>query len=165
MDETLGVKTPRNTKLFAILNPCTVKSKNRRIKCSFDVIKNWPMGHGHFRIAGNFGPLIPVIHDARQNGFDDVLWLIDDYVKEMTVLNIFFLVQDRHGEVELITPSDDGCIFNGVPRQSILDLKDKIFKEKHIKVSEKIISIHEIISAHHEKRLLECFGCATSNFI
>jgi branched-chain amino acid aminotransferase len=136
MDPQLGVKTPRQSKLFAILNPSTIKSKNRKVKCTSDVIKNWPMGHGHYRIAGNFGPLIPVIHDARQNGFDDVLWMIDDYVKEMTVLNVFFLMQSRHGEVELITPSDDGCIFNGVNRQSIIELSDRIYKEKNVKLKE-----------------------------
>jgi len=80
------------------------------------VIKNWPMGHGEYRISGNFGPLIPVVNDARINGFDDVLWLIDDYIKEMTVLNVFFLIQSRFGEVELVTPINDGCIFNGVQR-------------------------------------------------
>jgi branched-subunit amino acid aminotransferase/4-amino-4-deoxychorismate lyase len=56
------------------------------------VIKNWPMGHGGYRISGNFGPLIPTVKDARENGFDDVLWLIDDYVKELTILNVFFLM-------------------------------------------------------------------------
>jgi branched-chain amino acid aminotransferase len=25
------------------------------------------------------------------NGFDDVLWLLDDYIKECTVLNFFVL--------------------------------------------------------------------------
>jgi branched-subunit amino acid aminotransferase/4-amino-4-deoxychorismate lyase len=49
------------------------------------------MGHGSYRISGNFGPLIPVVKDARENGFDDVLWLLDDYVKEMTILNMFIL--------------------------------------------------------------------------
>jgi hypothetical protein len=37
--------------------------------------------------------------DARSNGFDDVLWLLDDYVKEMTVLNVFALLKSRYGEL------------------------------------------------------------------
>jgi hypothetical protein len=49
------------------------------------------LGHGAFRISGNMGPLIPHVTDAKNNGFDDVLWLLDDYVKEATVLNIFIL--------------------------------------------------------------------------
>lgn len=43
------------------------------------------MGHGNYRISGNFGPCIPSVTDAKNNGFDDVLWLIDDYVEEMTI--------------------------------------------------------------------------------
>jgi branched-subunit amino acid aminotransferase/4-amino-4-deoxychorismate lyase len=85
------------------------------------------MGHGSYSISGNYGPLIPVIKDARDNGFDDVLWLIDDYIKEMTILNFFVLLKSRFGsELELVTPSNDGCIFNGVPRQSIIELKEQI---------------------------------------
>lgn len=90
-DDILGVKAPAKTKIFVILNPNTLKTKNRKVKCAFNVNKNWPMGHGHYRISGNFGPLIPVVKDAKENGFDDVLWLIDDYVKELTILNVFFL--------------------------------------------------------------------------
>jgi branched-chain amino acid aminotransferase len=54
--------------------------------------------------------------DARSNGYDDVLWLLDDYVKEMTVLNVFAFMKSRYGELELITPPNDGCIFNGTLR-------------------------------------------------
>jgi branched-subunit amino acid aminotransferase/4-amino-4-deoxychorismate lyase len=90
-DDVLGVKAPANTKLFVLLNPNTIKTKYRKVKCAYNVIKNWPMGHGGYRISGNFGPLIPTVKDARENGFDDVLWLIDDYVKELTILNVFFL--------------------------------------------------------------------------
>lgn len=62
--------------------------------------------------------------DAKNNGFDDVLWMLDDYIKEMTILNVFTLWQSRYGDFELITPPNDGCIMNGVSRQTILDLKD-----------------------------------------
>ena len=67
--------------------------------------------------------------DARSNGFDDVLWLLDDYVKEMTVLNVFALLKSRYGELELVTPPNDGCIFNGTERKTIIDLADEIYKE------------------------------------
>ena len=64
--------------------------------------------------------------DAKNNGFDDVLWLLDDYLNEMTVLNVFTLMKTRYGTLELITPPDDGCIFNGTVRKSIIDLKAEI---------------------------------------
>lgn len=119
-DEVLGVRTARKSKVFAILNPTTLKPKTLRLKCSTDVFKNWPLGHGNFRIASNFGPLVPTIQDAKLNGFDDVLWTLDGFVKEMTVINVFALIKSRYGTLELITPPDDGCIFNGSVRKSII---------------------------------------------
>jgi branched-chain amino acid aminotransferase len=103
--------------------------------------------------------------DAKANGFDDVLWLLDDYVKEMTVLNVFTYWKSRYGKLELVTPPNDGCIFNGTVRQSIIELADEIEREKGVKVVEKQISIHEIINAYKEERLFEFFGGATSSNI
>jgi len=103
--------------------------------------------------------------DARSNGFDDVLWLMDDYIKEMTVLNVFILWKSRYGQFELVTPPNDTCIFNGTVRQSIIDLKDEIEREKGVKIIERQISIHEIINAYKEERLFEFFGGATSSNI
>ena len=45
-DPTLGVKTPARTKIYAMLNPTTLKHRNLSVKCSVDVNKNWPLGHG-----------------------------------------------------------------------------------------------------------------------
>ena len=115
-DEILGVRTAKRTKVYAIINPTTLRPKTLRLKCSTDVFKNWPLGHGQFRIASNFGPLVPTITDAKRNGFDDVLWTLDGFIKEMTVINVFALIKSRYGVLELITPPNDGCIFNGSVR-------------------------------------------------
>ena len=88
-------------------------------------------------MSGNLGPLVPSVSDAKNNGFDDVLWLLDDYVKEMTILNVFMLQISRYGHLELLTPPDDGCILNGVTRQTIIDMKDDIMKKFKIKVEER----------------------------
>lgn len=146
-DPTLGVKSPKFTKLYAIISPTTFKNKSLKVKCAHDVFKNWPLGHGQYRLSGNLGPLVPQMMDAKMNGFDDVLWLLDDYVNEMTVLNVFALMKTRYGTYELVTPPNDGCIFNGTVRQSTIDLKDDILKEKNVKIVERQLSIHEIINA------------------
>ena len=107
-----------------MLNPVKVKHRPVNLKCSVGVNKNWPLGHGAYRVSGNLGPLIPTVADARANGFDDVLWLLDDYITEMTIMNVFVLMQSRYGHYELVTSPDDGTILNGVTRQTIIDLKD-----------------------------------------
>jgi branched-chain amino acid aminotransferase len=125
-DKTLGVRTSHATKILVMLNPLTLKQRPITLKCSTNVNKNWPLGHGEFRLSGNLGPLVPVVTDAKNNGFDDVLWLLDDYIKEMTILNVFILQMSRYGHLELLTPPDDGCILNGVTRQTIMDMQNEI---------------------------------------
>ena len=138
---------------MGILNPTTLKPKDLKLKCSLNIAKNWPLGHGAYRVSANFGPLIPTIEDAKVNGFDDVLWLLDGYIKEMTHINVFVLWKSRYGDVELITPPNDGCIFNGSVRRSILELAPEILKETGVKVIERDFSIDEMINAHEEGRL------------
>ena len=160
-DKTLGVRTPHNTKIIGVLNPIKESHKPLSLKCNTTVgAKNWPLGHGAFRISGNMGPLVPAVTDAKNNGFDDVLWLLDDYIKECTVLNVFVLQQSRFGWFELITPPQDTCIMNGVTRQTIIDMKDEIQKKFNLRVQERQISIHEVKNAAKEGRLKEMFGAA-----
>jgi branched-chain amino acid aminotransferase len=140
-DEVLGVRTARKTKVYGIMNPTTLKPKTLRLKCASNVFKNWPLGHGSFRVASNFGPLVPTITDAKNNGFDDVLWTLDGFIKEMTYINVFAVIKSRFGQVELITPPNDGCIFNGSVRKSILELREEIEREVGVKVVEKQLSI------------------------
>ena len=42
------------------------------------------------------GPLVPALNAAKNSGADDVLWLLDDHVLEMTNSNVFFLIQNRY---------------------------------------------------------------------
>ena len=164
-EPVMGVKTPAQTKLFAIMNPNSLKQKSLSVKCSVGVHKNWPLGHGQYTLAGNLGPLVPYVSDAKQNGFDDVLWLLDDFVMEITILNTFFVIQGRYGGIHLVTSVDNGCILPGVIRSSILELKDKIKQDTGMIVEERNISIHELIEAHKESRLIEAIGSSTSSHI
>ena len=113
-------------------------------------------------MASNFGPLVPTITDAKNNGFDDVLWTLDGFIKEMTVINVFAVIKSRYGNLELVTPPNDGCIFNGSVRQSILQLAEEIERDTGAKVVERQLSVNEMISAAHEGRFMEFFGAATS---
>lgn len=65
----------------------------------------------------------------------------------------------------MYTPLDNGCIMNSVNRQSILDMSDEIDRDIGLKVVERPISIHEVISAFKEERLIEMIGVSTSAFV
>ena len=96
-DEALGVATPSQSKIFAFMSPMLMKNKNLQVKCSDGVNKNYPLGHGQYTLAGNYGPLVPSVSDAKMSGYDDVLWLLDDNVQEMTILNVFFVIKTKDG--------------------------------------------------------------------
>ncbi len=121
-----------------------------------------------YKISGNYGPLLPTLNDARANGFDNVLWMLDNYVKELTTQNIFVYQFSRFGYKELVTPPLDGTILKGITRQAVKHLFDEWHDqhiEEDVRFVERDISIHEIFNSQYEGRLLEMFGSSTSHTI
>ena len=53
----------------------------------------------------------------------------------------------------------------GTHRQSILELKDKIFEDTGINVIQRSVSIHEVLGAWKEERLIEMICSSTSSHI
>ena len=93
-----------------------------------------------------------------KNGHQQILWLINGSVTEVGVMNFFVYWKNEKGEKELITCPLDGTILPGVIRDSVI----KTCTEWGIKVSERHYSIHDIIKAIKEERLLEAFGTGTA---
>jgi branched-chain amino acid aminotransferase len=71
-------------------------------------------------------------------------------------LNIFFIIDD-----ELITPMLSGSILPGITRDSVIALG----KSWNIKVTERKISIDEVVAAHDSGKLKEIFGSGTAAVI
>lgn len=71
-------------------------------------------------------------------------------------MNIFFLIGD-----ELITPPLTGSILPGITRDSVL----RLTKDWGLKVSEKRISIGDVLSANEKGTLREVFGTGTAAVI
>jgi branched-chain amino acid aminotransferase len=76
-------------------------------------------------------------------------------------MNFFVHWLDKNGEKELITCNLNGEILPGVIRNSILELS----KKWGIKTTEREFSIHEVIEAHNEGRILEAFGTGTAAIV
>ncbi|MBC2712008.1 MAG: branched-chain-amino-acid transaminase [Desulfosarcina sp.] len=88
-----------------------------------------------------------------------VLWLDgveQKYVEEVGAMNIFFVIDD-----ELITPMLSGSILPGITRDSVLELG----RSWGMTVSEKKISIDEVMNAHASGHLKEIFGSGTAAVI
>jgi branched-chain amino acid aminotransferase len=71
-------------------------------------------------------------------------------------MNIFFVIDD-----EIITPALNGSILPGITRDSVIALA----KHWKMKVSEKKITIDEVMAAYESGKLQEIFGSGTAAVI
>ena len=118
-----------------------------------------PGGVGHVKTAGNYAASIMAAVEAQKLGYTQVLWLDAverKYIEEVGTSNIFFLVGD-----ELITPPLTGSILPGITRDSVLQLAE----DWGVQVTERSISIDEVIAANDSGSLREIFATGTAAVI
>ena len=116
-------------------------------------------GVGNVKTGGNYAASIMAAVEAQKQGYTQVLWLdaIERrYIEEVGTSNIFFLIDD-----EPITPPLTGSILPGITRDSVLHLT----RDWGLKVSEKRISIEEVLAANEKGNLQEIFGTGTAAVI
>ena len=116
-------------------------------------------GIGEAKTSGNYAASLMGQVEAKSLGYTQVLWLDGierKWIEEVGTMNIFFLVDD-----EVITPPLTGSILPGITRDSVL----KICKSWGMKVSEKPLSIDELIGGIQAGRVKEVFGTGTAAVI
>ncbi|XP_031415227.1 branched-chain-amino-acid aminotransferase, mitochondrial [Clupea harengus] len=118
-------------------------------------------GVGAYKMGGNYGPTIAVQSEALKQGCQQVLWLYgdDEQITEVGTMNLFIYWTTESGEKELLTPPLDGIILPGVTRQSLLDLARQWGE---FKVTERTITMKELIGGLEAGRILEVFGAGTA---
>lgn len=160
MDPFLGVRSSYTFRFFIILSPVGAYYSE-----GFNPIKIWVTkdhvravrgGLGEAKTPGNYAASLYAAQKAHEAGYTQVLWLDGvelKYVEEVGSMNIFFVISD-----EIITPMLNGSILPGITRDSVIELG----KKWGMKVTEKKISIDEIIEAHSSGKLQEIFGTGTA---
>ena len=116
-------------------------------------------GTGEAKCLGNYAASMKAGEEAEKKGFDQVLWLDakdKKYVEEVGSMNMFFVI---NGEV--VTPALVGSILPGITRKSCL----QVLRDKGYPVSERRISIDEVIEASKNGTLDEAFGTGTAAVI
>jgi branched-chain amino acid aminotransferase len=165
MTNQLGVFPAREAKLFALFTPVgpyfPTGFSAIKIVCSENIHRSWPGGFGYAKLGANYGPTLEYYKEIKKQGFQQILWLINDQVTEVGVMNFFVYWINKNGEREVITCPLDGTILPGVTRDSVIQL----CKDWGIKIVEQHYTIHDIIDAIKEKRLLEAFGTGTAAIV
>lgn len=161
--EQLGVVRPQKAKLFivnSLVGPYFAEGfKPVALYCDDSKVRAWPGGSGDKKVGGNYAPGIVQTAEINKLGYQQLLWLCNDYVTEVGTMNFFVLWKNKQGETELITAPLDSTILEGVTRDSILSLTRQW---NQFKVSERKFTIHELVEAIQEKRVIEIFGAGTA---
>ena len=114
-------------------------------------------GTGYTKCGGNYAASLRAGERAAQKGFTQVLWLDGverKYIEEVGAMNILFKING-----EIITPSlDSGSILPGITRKSCLEL----LRSWGMKVTERRISVDELMDAAASGALEEAFGSGTA---
>lgn len=165
-EATLGVSPAAEAKLFVILCPVgpyySTGFKPVNLLCDPGYVRAWPGGSGFTKMGSNYAPTLWTQKIAESNGCHQCLWLFgeDHEITEVGAMNLFIFLTNEAGEKELVTsPLSSGVILPGVTRRSIIELCSEW---EGIKVSERKITMGEVMKARAEGRLLEMFGSGTA---
>ncbi|GGK09999.1 branched-chain-amino-acid aminotransferase 2 [Yeosuana aromativorans] len=153
----IGMRAATHYKFIIIASPSgPIYNKRIKLYAETEYVRAVKGGTGEAKAAGNYAAAILPTEIAKSKGYDQVLWLDAHefkYIQEAGTMNVFFRIND-----EFITPSLDGAILNGISRLSTIEL----LRDKGYKVTERLVSMDEIIEASNNGTLQEAFGCGTA---
>lgn len=184
---SLGVQRPQSALLYILLSqfPSMAKPGGLRLMASSeDTIRAHEGGWGFAKVGANYGPTLAASDEARERGYDQVLWLLPNRTGGKTVMEVteagasnFFVVlrAKEGGGVKLVTaPIEQKVILDGVTRRSILDLAAERLSSKGeasrfgleaVDIQERKIDMQEIVEAVAEGRIVEAFAAGTAYFV
>ena len=116
-------------------------------------------GLGEAKTMANYAASLLAQEEAHMLGYTQVLWLDPverKYVEEVGTSNIFFYLGD-----ELVTPALSGTILSGITRDSVIH----IARDWGMKVSERRISLDEVLDALQRGSLKDAFATGTAAVI
>jgi branched-chain amino acid aminotransferase len=159
----LGVRPAKAYTYFVILSPVGAyypEGMNPvRIKVIDRYVRAVPGGLGEAKTAANYAASLYAAEEAKHEGFTQVLWLDGvhrKYIEEVGTMNIMLKIGD-----EVITPPLAGTILAGVTRDSALAL----MRGWGLRVSERPVTIDEVVAAAHGGTLEEVWGTGTAAVI
>jgi branched-chain amino acid aminotransferase len=162
-DPFLGVKPSSNYKLIIILSPVGAYYpegfKPVKILVQDEYVRAVRKGLGECKTPANYAASLLAAEEAKKKGYTQVLWLDgieQKYIEEVGTMNIFIRFRN-----EVVTPKLTGSILPGVTRDSVI----QILKNWDINITERLISLDEIISEYKKGNLLEVFGTGTAAII
>lgn len=162
-DEVLGVRPSTSYKLVIILSPVGAYYpeglKPVKILVQDEYVRAARKGLGECKTPANYAASLLAGQQAREQGFTQVLWLDgveQKYIEEVGTMNIFVRFKN-----EIATPKLTGSILPGITRKSVL----QILNDWEMKITERLISMQEVIDEYKKGNVLGVFGTGTAAVI
>lgn len=159
----LGVSPASRYLYYVICGPSVTPDSGapqaKRIYVEDTYVRTVRGGVGEAKTGGNYAAGLFAMRQAKQRGYDQVLWLDgreNKYVEEIGAMNMFFFLGNT-----LVTPALNGSILHGITRDSVLTLA----REMGIAVEEREIGIRELLAAYRSGDFLEAFGTGTASSV
>ena len=159
-DESLGVHTVKHATYMIIASPSGSYYKEGinpvKIMIEDQDVRTVKGGTGYVKCGGNYAASNRAGERANQKGYSQVLWLDGierKYIEEVGAMNVMFKING-----EIVTPELTGSILPGITRKSCIEVLRKI----GYKVSERLISVDELLAAMKNGTLEEAWGCGTA---
>jgi len=158
----LGVRPAKEILFFILLSPVgpyyARGQAPTRIWVEDKAVRAAPGGLGSTKAGANYAASLYSGHQAKSKGYDQVLWLDvnHDGIEEVGTMNVFLVFKN-----EVVTPALNGSILAGGMRDSVLQL----LRAEGLKVSERRITMNEVIKELRSGGLVEAFGTGTAAVI
>jgi len=159
-DEHLGVHTVSHAVFMLIASPSGsyyAEGINPvKIMIESEDVRTVRGGTGYAKCGGNYAASTRAGDRASKKGYSQVLWLDGverKYIEEVGAMNVMFKIKG-----EIVTPMLTGSILPGITRKSCIE----VLKDLGYKVSERLLSVDELISALEDGTLEEAWGCGTA---
>jgi branched-chain amino acid aminotransferase len=159
----LGVRPAKHYLYYVILSPVGPYYPEGLAPTKIKVIDNYVRavagGLGEAKTSANYAASLYAAEEAKHEGFTQVLWLDGvqhKYIEEVGTSNFMVKIGD-----EVITPPLGGTILAGVTRDSALTL----MREWGLRVSERPVTIDEVVAAAHKGTLKEAWATGTAAVI
>ncbi|MBE5750795.1 MAG: branched-chain amino acid aminotransferase [Clostridiales bacterium] len=159
-DESLGVHAVHRATFMLIASPSGsyyAEGINPvKIMIESEDVRTVRGGTGYAKCGGNYAASTRAGERAAKKGYSQVLWLDGverKYIEEVGAMNVMFKING-----EIVTPMLTGSILPGITRKSCIE----VLKSLGYTVSERLLSVDELLTALKDGSLEEAWGCGTA---
>jgi branched-chain amino acid aminotransferase len=156
-DDFVGVKASKNYKFLIFTSPANAYyTKPVKVKIETHFSRSCHGGTGYAKAAGNYAASLYPAKLANEAGYDQLIWTDAEshqYIEEAGTMNVMFVING-----ELLTPPSSDTILDSITRKSAVTLAQQL----GIPVTERKISVDEIVEAIENNTLEEAFGAGTA---